>query len=426
MKKTISAILILTLCLSLWACSGDIVPNQQNTEPKVTIDPNAEPEIVMNPESVKQEPLDTFSEQPVCYFRTTEGTNCGVPGIVSVEYLDANENVLHTFTPQLPGGTLSAGGFAGGETHVTESVDNRGLSYAIDTETGKLLSCEHFEGNGRDSRCTRIDLYDDDGQVAASVEVSKEGNDLRVDHTVDQRGNSWSILYDQFYVYETGNGIASAYSVRTLYFKNQELVAEILGDPVTGLNDGMMFAIDRKVEIKNGRGEVIGIYEASGENSLVGAGVPIDSGTVSVEEQRFDHRYILREEIDPVTGAKVSKETFDYSEDGTLIQEETTRWTGEDIVSYHCIRKYDPSGTLISEETEFWGGKVVTTFDATYSAIYSKAEFYDAEGVLQKTVEPVDGSVGFILLFGEEDRCVIEFYDKDRETVSYDSYRPEI
>ena len=86
MKKIISAILLLTLCLSLWACSGGVAPNRQDTtepnvttEPKVTIDPNAEPEIVVDAASVKQEPLDTPSERPVRSFRSTEGTNCGVP-----------------------------------------------------------------------------------------------------------------------------------------------------------------------------------------------------------------------------------------------------------------------------------------------------------------------------------------------------------
>ena len=325
MKKIISAILMLTLCLSLCACSFVVIPDRQNdqiTEPKVTIDPNAEPEIVTDAASVKQEPLDTGSEQPVCYFRSTEGTNCGIPGIVFVEYLDANENVLHTFSPQLPGGTLSAGGFAGGKTYVTERIDQRSISYEIDTETGKLLSCEHFEVNDRDYRCTRIDLYDNDGQVAVSVESSIEGRILRVQHFVDQQRNDWAIIYEGFEVYET----ATVYTDRTLYYKNLNMVAEISGDPMIGLDDGMMFAENRKVEIKNGCGELLGIYEASGENSLVGAGVGIESGMVYVEEQRFDHHYILREQINPTTGAIVSRETFDYSEDGTLIQEETTRW----------------------------------------------------------------------------------------------------
>ena len=422
MKKCICVMLMLALCLSLWACSGGGGPSEQPTEPKATIDPNAKPEIVTDPASVKQEPLDTRSEKPVCYFRTTEGTNCGVAGVVSVDYLDANEKVLHTFTPQLPGGTLSAGGFAGGETYVTERVDNRGISYAIDTETGKLLYCYYFEVNGRESIRSWIDLYDNNGQVATRVEVSKEGNTLYVDHTYDQWGNSWSILYDQFYVYETGSNVATVYADRTLYYKNQKLVAEIVGDPVTGLDDGMMFAIDRKVEIRNGRGEVIGVYEPSGENSLVGAGVSTGSDVVFVEEQRFDHKYLLREQIDPATGKKLSRETFDYSEDGTLIQSETTRWTEEGVVSYHCVTTYDASGNQIDQEIECWGGKVELTPHTTYTGLYTKAEFYDAEGVLQETVELVDGSIGFILRFGEEDRCVIVYYDKDGNDIQYASY----
>jgi hypothetical protein len=356
----------------------------------------------------------------VCYFRSTEGTNCGVAGIVAVEYLDASEKVLYTFSPQLPGGTFSAGGYFGGKTSVTERAGNRGISYTIDTATDKLLSCEHFEVNSREYVCTRIDLYADDGQFAATVEVSKEGNSLYVDHTVDQWGNHLDFIDEHITDYET----VTNDSERTLCYFNLNLVAEIIREPVIEVSTGMLAHGSRKLEIKNSSGEIIGTYETSGPDSLLFARV-IDPNFVFVDEIRMDFNYILSEKLDSSTGYKFSQEANAYSENGTLIREETTHWTKEGVTSYHHIINHDAAGNKISEEIEFWGAKVVTTFDTTYNGIYSKAEFYNAEGVLQKTVEPVDGSVGFLLDFSKEDHCLVEFYDKNGETVSYDAYWPE-
>ena len=424
MKKIISVILILTLCLGLWACSGGDAPSQQNTEPEVTIDPNAEPEIVIDPDSVKQNPLDTNSEQTVCYFRTVEGTNCGVPGVVSVEYLDANENVLHTFSPQLPGGTMSAGGNAAGKTRVTERAGNRVISYIIDTETGKLLYCEHSEVNDKEYTCNRIDLYSNNGQFAVSVEVTNEGHSLLPTFYFDQQENLCFVIDELFNSYEMDDGNFHMYYGRTLYYVNQNLVVEILGEPVTSLTAQWNIIQHRKVEVKNGHGNVIAVYEANSENSCVDAGFNSDDNMISVREKFFDDRNIRQESFDLTTGTKLSSETNTYNEDGILVCEETTRWTQEGVTSYHCVTTYDASGKQTGDEIEFRGGKVITTNHATYSALYIKAEFYDTTGTLKKTVEPVDGSICFTLTHYREDQFLITFYDNDGNEIDYDSYRP--
>ena len=405
MKKIISAILILTLCLSLWACSGGVAPDQQNTEPKVTIDPNAEPEIVLDEASTKQDPLSDTSNQVVGYLRYTEGTNCGVVGTVRIEYLDATENVVQTFSPQLPGGTLTwrastwNGTFSKEVEYVVEKNGHTTVTWTIEPNTnGRPLLCDYLEGTGKDRCCTRIDVYNSDGQVATRVKVSKEGNSLHFDPSFKPENTDWSNIVETFTIWETDSNPIS-YTVRQcLLDGSKNLVLEIISDPVIGPYDPLMMADSRKIEIRDHVGKTQTVYEASGEDTRIGARYIYNTGMLYVEEESLNHDLLLREERIPGTAT----------------------------VAYREVKTYDEAGNCLSTEYVFWNGKVLTT-PSDQEDLFTKVEFYNANGELAKTVELIENSAYIHLGFGTywlngNETCEITFFSKTGEKIGRDSF----
>ena len=408
MKKTISAILLLTLCLSLCACSFVVIPNrqnEQNTEPEVTIDPNAEPEIVLDAASTYQEPLSDIFGQVIGSLRYTEGTNCGVKGTVQIEYLDTNGNVVQTFSPQLPGGTLTWWGasWSGTMNRETEQVYEKNgharVSWHIAPYTnGRILLYEYIEGTGGDSRCTRIDLYKHDGQLASSLEVSKESNYLHIDFPIPD----WTQITEKSIIPETGSGDPRIYTVRQWIFDyNYNLAVEIIGDPAILQYDPRRMTHDRKTEIRNYAGNTQMVYEASGENTLVGASFDWGEGYLYIYEETLNHDLLLMEKRIPRSNA----------------------------VAYREAHTYDESGNRLSTEYVFWNGKVLTT-PSDKEDLFTKVEFYSAFGDLKKTVELIENSAYIHLNFnyGSVDGnriCEITFLSKTGEELGRDRYVSE-
>ena len=390
---------LLILCLCLSACNKGLGSGiDPVTEPKV--DPNAEPEIVLDVASAKVEKSIGTGNRPAGYFRYTEGTNCGVAGVVLMEYLDLQENVVYSFSPKLPGGTLTLDewcAFGMDYTAIREQNDYGAIDYYIEPgPNGRILYIEYSEGKLYKRRCTRVEIYGEDGQVVNSVELSQEGNDLEVYKEIDEYGRVCYSVNELIHLYITNYGASTTFTKRTCIFDFRgKLILEIVGDPRTDLDDALMHGIDFKVEIKNEDAEVIRVYEPSGPNSLVGAHYLAETGLLTALEQTLDHKTLMEEWYNPITKT----------------------------VIYRHRSNYDEAGNLVGEEIIFWDGKVVTT-ESAFEGYYTKVEFYDKAGELKKTVEPIEGSVYISLDFRERARCIIVFRDKNGADVGADVYYP--
>ena len=395
MKKISYIVLLLTLCLGLCACFNGIVPGLQNTEPTVTVDPNAEPEIVIDKKAINQEELSNASGQVIGYCRYTEGTNCGIPGIVLIEYLDVNGNVVQSFSPQLPGGTFSRHGDATYE-YVQEKSDHGRIRYDIAPCTnGKLLESSCEVGAGMRARCTWINQYNRDGQLAFRFEASRE--DTSLENFPSQNG--WKYIRETVTVRETDSGNSMSYPIHEWYFDNHaNLVAEIIQDPVIEPYDPYMIGYCSKVEIRDLAADTLYVYEASREDARLGA-----------QYSDYDNRLIISEQL----------------QDHTILMHEE-RFLGTTTIAFREAHTYDEAGNYLSSEYVFWNGTVLTTSNGTKDE-FTKLEFYSPYGSLARTVELIEGSTYMRLNFNYgsvsgDEICHITFFNEAGEEVGYDEF----
>ena len=102
MKRIQTMIAISLLCMFMTACAT----GTPSGKPVKDIDPYSEPIIVMNEEEVERQNRYDSEGNHVGYYQFSCGTNCDVYGIVLVEYLDLNGNVLKAYSPQFAGCTM--------------------------------------------------------------------------------------------------------------------------------------------------------------------------------------------------------------------------------------------------------------------------------------------------------------------------------
>ena len=184
-KRCIIMLCLLLVCFTISACGtsggGSANGNSEETgkgnSDIVTVDPNGEPEIVVDENQVELEERHDAQGNHVGYYRYTAGTNCGVYGCVKLEYLDLDKNVLKTFEPQMAGCTMGCGMI--GENDINEIWESNdagtSIEYGIEPFTnGKIRTCIYTLAGS----AIRVDIYGEEGQIVASVEPSAEGKRL--------------------------------------------------------------------------------------------------------------------------------------------------------------------------------------------------------------------------------------------------------
>lgn len=378
MKKAVLFMMAWLLCLCFVACSSETTPENPEKNSHIVVD-----ESTMR----REERLDDQGNQ-IGYYTHTRGTNDGVYGIVRIEYLDMEGNVLHTIYPKTLGATLVSGS-AG--THYYEITgiaeqDKDGnfiLSYELIPYTcGKLAWCQYYD-NGN---VVAVEVYDQNQQVAARVEPSAAG--LYMDAKMTDTG---------CYIVREGHFESGAFRIERKYIfdSNGRSICHLYltNTPVPGAH----YTHITRIEVKKETGETIKVYELSEKGE-------------TFEEWYGDHRGIpLTVYETNAAGRVIMQEIFDPAENSVIFRESVT---------------YNDSGVLIGGEVEICGGKAVVTMSEVYHK-YEKIAFYDAAGVLQKTVDAGQNG-GYLEIEWEHEnyRCRVDLFDSLGKVVSSEIYKP--
>ena len=113
MKKLTVLILIVAVALIMTACPKQGVPSGG---PESNVDANAPAQIVLDETRVEKGNCYGEDGSHIGYYRITYGTNCGNEGVMRIEFLDLNDEVLNTYEPTYAGSSLDYGQL-GGTTH---------------------------------------------------------------------------------------------------------------------------------------------------------------------------------------------------------------------------------------------------------------------------------------------------------------------
>ncbi len=386
MKRVSTIIAILLLCISMTACATGV----PGGNPVKDIDPYSEPVIVVDEETVERQERYDSEGNHVGYYQFTSGTNCDVPGIVLVEYLDLDRNVLKAYSPQFAGCTM---GYSVDEEYESYNeltticeVSHRGVTsieYTITPFTCGKAEVAVYTVKGTTNQ---VDVYGDDGEVAVSMKPVKEGSSLAVGSWADDCLLVWEYYADKTY---------HSYTEREFFFdSNRNMICEVLVTPE--LLKGSNNVVFTRLEVKSSDGQTRRVYEQSMEGTQFSIGGNGDGIQLTIYEEMKDGKRIWHEVYDPVQDQVIFKEKVIH----------------------------DDNGNYSHRELEVFGGKVVTT-ESQYPGYYVKAEFYDAQGDLRKTVDTTETGEYFIVKWDKNNNdCLIEFYTENGPTGNIDFYEP--
>lgn len=364
MRRMCAALLAVLLCLNLNACVMMGTPNNNQTEPpKVEADFSAPAEIAFN-ESEKEEEA-YYNDNGICigYYRFTYGTNCGVEGLMRLEFLDMNRTVKNTYEPKVASTTLSYHRWGG--NNITDIWESN--YQGNNTSSNYYLVYPYSDGDPyaymeqRNGATVRCDLYGTDGAVVASLTPENPTRRLEVVHY--EANCFW--VYESFFE-ELSNGSHNCNARVLTYSLQGQLLCELVNDYVINTEKNQPEVI--RCQIKNSAGEVIRTYEQT---------APGFELTVSYDPQQ---REIYATESvwleNPVSIMRTFKEYVDIST-GTVLYSEMYTYEGEDRVrtDYTVL-----GGTLVATVVE-------------NGNMYTKLEFYDAAGTLKKCVEAQEGQL---------------------------------
>ena len=183
MKKIVFIALVLVLCLSATACIRIADNSSAPTNPSV--DPLGEPVIVLDESSVERQPRYNANGKQVGYYQYTYGTNCGVYGVMRIEFLNLNNKVLNSYAPKLAGCTLASGQFGSMDHDYFELTDIWESDYNQEAVTSNEYKVVPYSGGkpysyieNRKGVTTKCDLYGTNGQVVASLTPADPKNKL--------------------------------------------------------------------------------------------------------------------------------------------------------------------------------------------------------------------------------------------------------
>lgn len=389
MKRTVLLILVLSLCLTMAACMKmEGTPGSSggngNGDGQTVIDPCGEPEIVLDNNDVEQEDRYDATGKAVGSFRYTSGTNCGVYGVVRIEWLDLNGNVLHSISPQLAGGTLGAGSFGQQRFEITtvwETTDaGANIEYIlIPYSCGKLQT--KIVGNNGGTEY--LEMYNRDGYLCRTVSPVTPGNRLEIEYF----DNNYCQITERCIVEDT------LYAQRKMYLRAS---GSLLAD-LWLTNDYEMdnwFSKLVQVQVKDANGNLLKTYTHSAEDTVFD--VQFDSNGEVLRVWEYRDRLTLLEEC------------YDQKND-TVVFRMQHFYTGDE---------YSHTEMVIHD------GQVVLT-PSEYKGYYKKVEFYDAQGVLQKTAEATEQKPYICLSWDQYDReCEIMWIDTEGNNLGYDVYKP--
>ncbi len=367
MKKLTCIFLIIVLCASMTACVMMGTPGTQ--QPENEVDFNAPAQIVLD--ESEREDLRTeafYNEEGICigYYRFTNGTNCGVEGLMRLEFLDLNHTVRNTYEPTVAGATL--GFVRQGSENITQiyESDYKGNN----TSSNSYLLYPYSVGRpytyieNRKGVTVRCDLYGVDGNVVRTLTPENPENRLTV---YEYQVNHFSVS-EQYYV-ELANG-SHACTVRDLtYDMEGDLLCEIV-NTIEEDTERMMMELAR-AEVRNGVGQTLRIYERSSPDFELRVSYNPNDRMLNASESKYIY--------EPTMGVMIPfTEYFDVFTNTVLYREEGI---------------YE-GNNLVSRKHVLYGGELVTTkWDG---GGYCKLEIYDAAGALKKTYEaPEGGILGF-------------------------------
>lgn len=398
MKKFMILALSLALCASMTACMMVGDPGD-STIPTINLD--AEPEIVLDATKVEQENRYDAEGNHVGYYRYTNGTNCGNPGIVLIEFTDLNGNVLNSYSPKFAGGTLSGGQF-GGTTHgqyeltdiwesdYSDAVNSN--SYQLVPYSGGQLYAYIENRNGATVRC---DLYGTDGQVVASISPADLKNRLDVECLAGEvSGDVFRVI--EGYSEDRPEG-PTFYMVRQMYYDlSGALLCEI--SQTYAEDSETNKKTTTRCQVKNASGTVLRTYETSGNG--------FDLEVSYDARQRILFATESKIEYEPTRVVTKFTEYFDPARNLVLYREDNIYENGE----------------FSRRDYTVFGGKVALA-EGPIKGTYGKLEFYDAQGVLKKKVEAPEGQC---LYFGwTSGEIRIDFYDVNGNLKGSSYYEPQ-
>ena len=387
MKKALTSIAILLLFLSVTSCGMSMsgTPNENLGE---NIDPNSDPVIVVDTENVERKERYDSSGKHVGYYRFTSGTNCDIYGIVLLEYLDLDGNVLKSFSPVFAGCTIdyvSDDGYSNQITTICESSRSGSTSveYTITPYPCGKVEMAIYTVKGITNQ---IDIYGTDGESVFSIKPSRKGSSLAVRNWLEDALLVWEFYSDEEY---------HSYTERELYFdSDKNLMCEVLLTPER--RDGSNNVVFTRLELKNSDGQTKRVYEQSITGTYFDIGSYGNGTQFLICEYSADDKHRILYEI------------YDSVQDSVIYKEQVI---------------HDNDGKYSHKDIEVGGGKVVIT-ESEYTGFYAKLEFYDAQGNLRKTVETKAGE--YIPLAWDKGYggCKIEFYTEQGPTGEFDYYEP--
>lgn len=383
MKRIIFVAFAVFLLLSLTAC-GISTPQDETTAPT-----KGNENIVPDPNDVKQYERYNDNGEHVGYMRFTYGTNDGVYGMILMEFLDLDGNVLNAYSPKLPGHQLSEDG------NMFQEYDSN-WSWGDPPTTNRYLTHRNSDGElaayieVRQGQTTKCELYDREGNVIASLQPLDPKNELHVLISPSDEKYQSPEYFEIQEFYPVGEYFCDA---RRVYYKTN---GEFIGDlryTYDNDQDALNFNPAR-VEIVDQNGKVVRTFNRTKENSGPSASYSSESNLIFVGEGR--------------------------REDGAFWSEYLSAGTYKTVFK---IRVVYENGAYSHTEIERNGGKIELTNDSIEGA-FTKMEIYDAQGNLIKTVEPPEG--GFLTIGWRENKgtcdILVGVYDAQSERVGSETH----
>lgn len=407
MKRAWCIFLVLTLCLSMAACSFLPKPVVQQEEPTIpTIAPDKEPDIILNENDV------TLEERPGGSYRCTKGTNCGTEGIMLIEVLDANGVVHNTFSPKMAGSKLSLHQDTRPYTVFFNTAKQREIEIAYTTiyessaagtgngtfnqyilyprSDGVVYSYEEM----RDFKTVRCDLYKPNGQLIVSLTPSDPNHEVHLAYS----NNGVNVFHvpgvvdyfdvtEAYFIYPDGKYYFHPFSRQTIYSTSGEL---LLDNWMTMEEHKVFGTVCAQVELRDANGEVKKTYSKTDD---------------------IDHWFVFYNNESNV---------IDISGGSGKYQECLTPVTYETI---YREQQFFQDGAYSHTEIEYVGGQVVIT-ESHVEECFAKLEFYDDAGVLRKTVAPPEGGFLSVHWSMATKTFEIRIFDANYEEIKWDTYTP--
>lgn len=402
MKKFMILCLVLLHCFLLGACGGTAgLSGPQNVGGQAGTGKTpgtangsvsyAEPEIVIHEDEVEWEELRDVDNRLWGYVKHIYGTNNQKEGVVLMELYDRNKNLLHSFSPKLPGGTMGLG-IAGDVIFISDWNDYGSTDYSFNiSDLSHPLAYSEY----RNGATTRLDLYGNDGQVVRTLAPSDPVNKL--DWQVYDNG---VFMVDEHYSVSLGGGWALTTPVRKMYYTEAGdlLLENWYTIEMIGEDDFMI----TRIESKDEAGNVLAVYDRTAENCTLHEYYNPDRNIFWVQEECGN------------TGILFSWDPKLYFQEYRDLQ------TKENILSVRHIYQGDQ---FDHTEMTAYGGKVEVV-DCSSAGNYSKLEFYDPDGNLQATFEAPEKR-GWMTVTATVKGLRIEFYDAAGANVSTELYHPD-